>query len=546
MSVMDTAGVFDGRPALAGLRRASIPRLCASDWAATEAKIGLREIARLRGELAAAQAVLTVVMAQETGRDTTAALSRHTGMSDREAREATKVAEVVAKLAGAEAALASGAVTGAHLAALAPVVGTEDAAGLLELAAGQSPEEFVKTVQRVRIEREGPTLAAKQQAARSLKFFNDEYGCIGLRGVLPPLAGTALKTRLEQIADDAWRAAHPERASVLGGHDDEPYERRLADALVSLVCGPDNPYSGGTSTANSTGNSTGTGTVNWTENGDDGPDSSVVTTGTEPATAARTRSGTATRTAADTDPRRTSSTGRPTVVVTINAETLQTQIVGHGPITFTEAADLAAHADLYAAIQSTTGAILKFGRNRRLASPLQRLALIVRDGGCVWHGCTTDHTRCDADHDPPWDEGGLTNIDDLRLCCRPKHHPHRHETSQNIAQCPECGNSVIVDANSQPVDAPPRHRPDEAVAQRKAEAQREAKTQRAFRQAHGPEESGEPLSMTGFRILPNTDPADAHETGFLWSTDSPPWTEDELDAEFALLLASETSGVPNG
>ncbi len=133
---METADGFDEGTALAELRRASIPRLSSGDWTPTLAKVGLREIARLRAELGVAQAVLTAVMAKETGRDTTAALSRHTKMSGREAREAVKVAEVVAKLAGAEDALACGAVTGAHLAALAPVADTEDAAGLLELAAG--------------------------------------------------------------------------------------------------------------------------------------------------------------------------------------------------------------------------------------------------------------------------------------------------------------------------------------------------------------------------------------------------------------------------
>ena len=176
-------------------------------------------------------------MAKETGRDTTAALSRHTGMSAREAREATKVAEVIAIVAGAEDALANGDVTAAHLAALAPIANTSDAADLLALAAGQSPEDFAKTVQRVRIESDGPSWSEKQQAARSVKFFNDEYGCIGMRAVLPPVAGTVLKHQLQQIADDAWRAAHPERAATLGGHDAEPYDRRLADALISLANG---------------------------------------------------------------------------------------------------------------------------------------------------------------------------------------------------------------------------------------------------------------------------------------------------------------------
>ena len=192
-------------------------------------------------------------------------------------------------------------------------------------------------MQRVRIEREGPSLAAKQHAARSLKFFDDEYGCVGLRGVLPPLTGALLKRRLEQIADDAWRAAHPERASVLGGHGGEPYERRLGDALISLVNGTDNAPMNADRT--------------------DSPDRTDDTyetefAGTRPgATSGATSGAKSVATAVAVVPR-SSSPGRATVVVTINAETLEAEIVGQGPITFTEAAGLAAHADLYAAIKS--------------------------------------------------------------------------------------------------------------------------------------------------------------------------------------------------
>ena len=482
---MDPTGAFDEGTALADLRRASIPRLVAAAWTSTTAKIGLREIARLRAELAVAQAVLTGVMAKETGRDTSAALSRHTGMSAREAREATKVAEVIAIVAGAEDALATGDVTAAHLAALAPIANTSDAADLLALAAGQSPEDFAKTVQRVRIERDGPSWSEKQHAARSVKFFNDEYGCIGMRAVLPPVAGTALKHQLQQIADDAWRAAHPERAATLGGHDAEPYDRRLADALIRLANGTcaftdrraadtnlnahtdqaaggrqdgDNPLDAESATGVATAHEA-------------GPDSEVANSSD------RVARGRATETI-------TGGPNRPTVVVTVNAETLEAEIVGHGPIPFPEAAHLAARADLFAAIRTTNGAILKFGRNRRLASPLQRLALIVRDGGCTWTGCKVDYTRCDADHDPPWEQGGTTDLEYLRLMCRCGHHSHLHETGQNIRRRVD-GTSEVITARGGPADAP----------------------------AHS-------------ALIIDHDDHDDHDD-IIWCADPPPWTNDD-------------------
>ena len=381
---METATINE-RSALAELRGVSIPRLCGDEWSVGDAKVGLRELARLRAELTVAQAVLVRVMSTETGRDTAAALSRNTGMSSRDAREATKVAEVVESVPGAEEALASGAVTSSHLAALAPIAATDDAAGLLESAASQSPEEFAKTVQRVRIERDGASWTEKQTASRSLRFFTTEYGCVGMHGVLPPVAGAELKAVLGRIADDAWRSAHPERADVLGGHDAESYDRRLADALVTLA----GSY------------------------------------GVEPATTAdETVEG-----SAPARPRQASSSVRPTVVVTINAETLESEIIGQGPIPFTDAADLAVRADIYAAIHDSNWAILNFGRNRRLATPLQRLAMIVRDRQCVVDGCTVHHSDCDCHHEPPFEEGGRTDINKMKLYCRGGHHPHRHTTA---------------------------------------------------------------------------------------------------------------------
>ena len=424
---MESSDTSKESEALAALRAASIPRLRAEQWTSSGAKAGLSEIARLRASLAVAQAVLVGVMATESGRDTTAALSRRTGMSGREAREATKTAEVILNLPGAEEALAAGQVTPAHLAALAPLASTADAPDLLELAARQSPEEFARTVQRARIERDGKTWSEKQHAARSVKFFNDEYGCIGMRAVLPPLAGTIVKNTLNNMANEAWRAAHPDRARTLGGHDAEPFDRRLADAPMALVGAQSKAGSSAVTTTAAVSAKTAAAASSpgdaSTTNADDlcahkpGDDNTSVVPGRTPENATATtaaRSGT--------------MVGRPTVVVTINAETLESEIVGVGPIPFTEAAALAATADLYAAVHSSTWAILNFGRNRRLASPLQRLAAIVRDGGCIADGCTASYDRCDLQHEPPWEDGGCTNLDALEFVCSAEHHSHRHAT----------------------------------------------------------------------------------------------------------------------
>lgn len=63
------------------LKRLCVPRISATDRDPGTAEIALRELRRLRGELASAQAVFVAVMKTETGRDTKATLSRNFGMS---------------------------------------------------------------------------------------------------------------------------------------------------------------------------------------------------------------------------------------------------------------------------------------------------------------------------------------------------------------------------------------------------------------------------------------------------------------------------------
>ena len=78
---------------------------------------------------------------------------------------------------------------------------------------------------------------------------------------------------------------------------------------------------------------------------------------------------------------------------------------------------------------------MKFGRTRRFASALQKLALALREHGtCAYPGCDIPWNRCDADDDPPWDQGGLTDLDTMKLMCTNGHHTHRHETGNNITR----------------------------------------------------------------------------------------------------------------
>jgi len=68
---------------------------------------------------------------------------------------------------------------------------------------------------------------------------------------------------------------------------------------------------------------------------------------------------------------------------------------------------------------------LKLGRTARLFSATQRLALAVRDGGCVWLGCDRPPSYCEAHHIDKYSEGGRTDLDRGVLLCA-FHHMNLH------------------------------------------------------------------------------------------------------------------------
>lgn len=352
---------------LTSLRRTVVPAVRADEMiSAGDAEVGLTELARLRAKLAVLQARLVATVAMSAGRDTGAALTRGMGLSRREARDAVKVAGLVAGLEGADEALSSGRVREAHLSVLAAAA-EEDRAELLAVAQSQSVEEFSRTVTAHRIAKE-PGWRARQRASRSVRFFLSDDGCVGMRALLPPVEGARLKARLVELMDAKYRAGHPERAKTLGAHDTDPAEQRMADALMALVDGEGMGATAG---------------------------------------------------------------GRAAVIVVVDPEACTAEVIGQGPITFEEAADLAANtarSDVYAAVRDTNGAILKFGRSRRLASPLQRLAMVVRDRHCTVPGCEVAAPQCEAHHEPPFEDGtGRTDLEFMTMRCPPHHH-HRHET----------------------------------------------------------------------------------------------------------------------
>ncbi|MEY2397286.1 MAG: hypothetical protein QOJ00_460 [Actinomycetota bacterium] len=113
------------------------------------------------------------------------------------------------------------------------------------------------------------------------------------------------------------------------------------------------------------------------------------------------------------------------VLVHVNAAT-GTATLDDGP----ELTDNEAGAVLCDAAQATIlfggeGEPLAMGRKTRDPTVAQRRALLARDGGCRFPGCT-QRVFVDAHHVQEWEHGGPTDIDNLVLLCRVHHRAIHH------------------------------------------------------------------------------------------------------------------------
>jgi hypothetical protein len=77
--------------------------------------------------------------------------------------------------------------------------------------------------------------------------------------------------------------------------------------------------------------------------------------------------------------------------------------------------------------------IIDLGRTQRLFSSAQRLAISVRDGGCLMPGCTRPPSGCEAHHIIEWKHGGRTDARDGVLLCR-HHHMLLHTNHWKIVR----------------------------------------------------------------------------------------------------------------
>jgi hypothetical protein len=88
-----------------------------------------------------------------------------------------------------------------------------------------------------------------------------------------------------------------------------------------------------------------------------------------------------------------------------------------GVLSIAEALKLAADGSVLPAILSDCGGVLAYGRKRRLASAGLRKAVIARDRGCTFPGCSRTAAQSEVHHAIDWANGGRTDLNNLAIAC---------------------------------------------------------------------------------------------------------------------------------
>ncbi|MHC1559801.1 HNH endonuclease signature motif containing protein [Actinomycetospora sp. C-140] len=128
---------------------------------------------------------------------------------------------------------------------------------------------------------------------------------------------------------------------------------------------------------------------------------------------------------------------RALLTITIDHRWLRDQ-VGHGVLDSGHAVDVttirrwACDAGIVPMVLGSRGEPLDVGRLSYTAPEGIRRALIVRDGGCAFPGCTRRPRRCHAHHVRQWLDHGDTALDNMTLLCR-FHHQLIHHGHWTVA-----------------------------------------------------------------------------------------------------------------
>jgi Domain of unknown function (DUF222) len=158
---------------------------------------------------------------------------------------------------------------------------------------------------------------------------------------------------------------------------------------------------------------------------------------------------------------------RPHLIVTVDAETLSGEAVGRCEtisgyrISPDTARRLACDSIVQRILVNAAGVSLEMGRAERTFTPDQYRAIMTRDGGCRFPGCTAKPAECEAHHAMiHWEDGGPTDISNgLGICKGAGHHRMIHEGGWTIEGDPN-GEVTFYDLDGNPQGSSrPRNQP---------------------------------------------------------------------------------------
>jgi hypothetical protein len=101
-----------------------------------------------------------------------------------------------------------------------------------------------------------------------------------------------------------------------------------------------------------------------------------------------------------------------------------------------QARRLACRAGIIPAVLGGPSVVLDLGREQRLFSKHQKLALHLRYGGCAAANCDRPPSWTEAHHRQPWRTGGRTDQHNGLPLCPPHHHMADHPQSWNMRTLP--------------------------------------------------------------------------------------------------------------
>ncbi len=126
-----------------------------------------------------------------------------------------------------------------------------------------------------------------------------------------------------------------------------------------------------------------------------------------------------------------------TIVVTMTHEALTGQLQTAGlldtgeRISASAARLLACQAGIIPAVLGTRSQPLDLGRKARFHTEPQRIAIMLRDQGCVAEGCDWPPGMCHVHHKNPWAKGGKTDVRTGIMLC-PRHHTLAHDARHQM------------------------------------------------------------------------------------------------------------------